>query len=365
MISKSRFKRLFDFPNVLRSSSTAEKLAAAAVTGGEVVCGEKGFSTAAAEFEPSSICLTKMVQNFMEESNEKQPPRGLKCGRSRCNCFNGKSYDSSDEEFDLTDSLANSSSHGDSSDSLKSLILCASPTERNLLAEASKIAEMNKVFFKSKEESRKIMADGLQSRGFAASICRSKWEKAPKIPAGIYEYIDVIVEGERVLIDVDFRSEFEIARPTGSYKAVLQSLPFIFVGKPDRLLQIATIASEAAKLSLKKKGMHIPPWRRAEYMKAKWLSPYARIPPPRPSQVAAGDRILAEDGSECGELDLIFGENEMFKAEKKEATSAAGLPPPPKKAEGIKWQPPEIKLKECERRNKVVVTGLAALFKEN
>jgi uncharacterized protein (TIGR01615 family) len=31
---------------------------------------------------------------------------------------------------------------------------------------------------------------------------------------GEYEYIDVIMEGDRFLIDIDFRSEFEIARST-------------------------------------------------------------------------------------------------------------------------------------------------------
>ncbi|XP_024989512.1 uncharacterized protein LOC112524098 isoform X2 [Cynara cardunculus var. scolymus] len=36
---------------------------------------------------------------------------------------------------------------------------------------------------------------------------------------GEYEYLDVIVEGgDRVLIDIDFRSEFKIAQPTGNYK---------------------------------------------------------------------------------------------------------------------------------------------------
>ena len=44
----------------------------------------------------------------------------------------------------------------------------------------------------------------------------------------------MIVEGERLLIDIDFRLEFEIARSTKSYKTILQTLPHIFVGKPDR-----------------------------------------------------------------------------------------------------------------------------------
>lgn len=86
----------------------------------------------------------------------------------------------------------------------------------------------------------------------------------------------MIIGEERLIIDVDFRSEFDIARQTSGYKALLQSLPFIFVGKSDRLSQIVFLISEAAKQSLKKKGMHFPPWRKAEYMRSKWLSSYTR-----------------------------------------------------------------------------------------
>nr|GMD61544.1 uncharacterized protein LOC109185906 [Ipomoea batatas] len=305
-VSKSRFKRFFDrpFPSVLRNSSTSEKLNAAAVAGGELPYGKEGFPAAAAavEFEPSSVCLAKMVQNFIEESNEKQPSKALKCGRNRCNCFNGNGDDSSDDEFDFStfgfaDSLSNSSSFGDSSDTLKSLVVCASVAERNILADTSKIVEKNKAC-KRKDDFRKIVADGLLALGYTASICKSKWEKTSLIPAGEYEYIDVIVEGERVLIDVDFRSEFEIARSTGSYKAILQLLPFIFVGKSDRLQQIVSIVSE--------------------------------------------------------ELDLIFGEKE---------TALSVSPSPPKQPEVMQWQPPAIKPKGTDKRNKAVVTGLAALLK--
>ncbi|CAH9102806.1 unnamed protein product [Cuscuta epithymum] len=286
-ITKSRFKRFFDrpFPSVLRNSSAAEKLTVAHVPGGELLRCKEGFSAVVAEYEPSSVCLTKMVHNFMEESNDKLPPKAVKCGRSRCNCFNGKGDDSSDDDFDFTafGSLSTSS------DSLKSLVLCATVSERNILADASKIVENNKTF-KCKEESRKIVAKSLLSLGYTASICKSKWERTCSIPAGEYEFIDVIVEGERVFVDLDFRSQFDIARSTRGYKVILQSLPSIYVGKADRLLQIVSIVSEAATMSLKKKGMHIAPWRKAEYMKAKWLSPCSRTSLPEPK----AERIVIE-----------------------------------------------------------------------
>jgi uncharacterized protein (TIGR01615 family) len=82
---------------------------------------------------------------------------------------------------------------------------------------------------------------------------------------------------ERLIIDIDFKSEFEIARYTKEYKMIPQNLPYVFVGKCDRLQSIVAIVSEAAKQSLKKKGMPVPPWRRVEYFKAKWLSFYTRM----------------------------------------------------------------------------------------
>lgn len=87
----------------------------------------------------------------------------------------------------------------------------------------------------------------------------------------------MIIGRERLLVEIDFRSEFEIARSTEKYKEILQSLPCIFVGKSERLDQIVTIVSEATKKSMKKKKMPFPPWRTAEYMKAKWLSDHTRM----------------------------------------------------------------------------------------
>ncbi|XP_062108240.1 uncharacterized protein LOC133819091 [Humulus lupulus] len=368
-VLKSRFRRLFDrqFPSVLRNSSTEKPTS----VNGEPTQYKDGGAT---EFEPSSVCLAKMVQNFIEESNEKQPaPPPPKCGRNRCNCFNANSNDSSDDEFDVFgfgDSTTSGSYGGDVSDILKSLIPCASVAERNLLADTAKIVEKNKNH-KRKDDLIKIVTEGLSSLGYDSTICKSKWEKSSSFPAGEYEYIDVIVQGERLLIDIDFRSEFEIARSTGAYKAILQSLPYIFVGKSDRLGQIVSIVSEAAKQSLKKKGMHFPPWRKAEYMRAKWLSPNSRNDPiaisvPE-SEKAKSDAEAHEDGfSDCGELELIFGEKSLSSENDTGGEVAAVASPADDKKSSepvmVAWQPPAIKPKSVERGTKVV-TGLASLLK--
>ena len=164
----------------------------------------------------------------------------------------------------------------------------------------------------------------------------------------------MVVEGERMLIDVDFRSEFEMARSIGAYKAIVQSLPFFFVGKPERLDRIVTIVSEAAKQSLKKKGMHLPPWRKAEYMRAKWLSQFTRTSSQLDDVSAKTDCKETED---CGELDLIIGEEKMASLE--EISGIEDLPATPMTT----WQPPAVKPKSVERGTKIV-TGLASLLKE-
>ncbi|KAH9602754.1 hypothetical protein KSS87_023042 [Heliosperma pusillum] len=246
-IMKSRLKRLFRIPPPHAPHSTAAH-------------------TAAEMFEPSSVCLAKMVTNFIEENNNHNNEKhGV---RNRCNCFNGNGSDGSDGEVDAADI----------GDFLKSLVVCATVNERNVVADTARVvAEKNNKVFKRKDELRKLVVEGLLAVGYDAAICKSKWEKSPTFPAGEYEYVDVIVEGERLIIDIDFRSEFEVARSTKTYKSILQTVPNIFVGKSDRLAKIICIISEAAKQSLKKKGMHIPPWRKADYVQAKWLSPPTRL----------------------------------------------------------------------------------------
>ena len=103
--------------------------------------------------------------------------------------------------------------------------------------------------------------------------------------SGEYEYIDVCLDSEkitssinqdRLIVDVDFLSQFEIARPTHSYAAALKLLPVIFVGSAEKLKQTLQVMAEATKLSLKQNLMPLPPWRTLEYMTAKWMSPYER-----------------------------------------------------------------------------------------
>ncbi|OWM83191.1 hypothetical protein CDL15_Pgr011873 [Punica granatum] len=146
------------------------------------------------------VFLAKMVQNFIKDSNEKQS--AAKCVHNRCNCFNGNGNNGSEDELDGFGKSTGLGSFGDDCDALKK----------------------NKSL-KGKDDLRKIViTDSLSSLGYDSSICKSEWDKSSSFPVGEYKYIDMIVQGERLLIDIDFRLEFEIARSTGAYRA--RSLPY-------------------------------------------------------------------------------------------------------------------------------------------
>ena len=259
------------------------------------------------------------------------------------------------------------------------LVQCASTAERNLLADASRIAERCRKggygsgCGRKKADVRRAVADGLRALGYDAAVCTSRWEKTPSHPAGEHEYIDALVVESgsgsgsgagRLVVEVDFRSEFEVARPTKAYRLALQALPPLFVGTPDRLGRIVAVVTEAARQSLRKRGLHFPPWRNHEYMRAKWLSPHSRSgnPDKTPAPALATPISVA---TFSGEFELRFDDKPKASAadipaggeEDKKITVVVSPTPEDPGAAGklrLSPQPPQAKMK--------VVTGLASLL---
>ncbi|KAI4303722.1 hypothetical protein MLD38_039320 [Melastoma candidum] len=275
--AKSRLKRLLErqFTSMLRIPSLEKLPSLEKVSSDEEMV----------EIEPSSVFLRKMVRNYLEESNcDKNPALVRYGGRNRCNCFNGNGSDSSDDEVDFFCGYGSKSSECKCDlDILKGLVICSSANERNLLEDVAQTMEKQRACkWKDLFPASGLLGivDELVAIGYDASVHKCCWAKSLSTPAGEYESISVVIQGEKIVVDVDFRSQFEIARPTKKYKSILSSLPAIFVGKEDRLGKIIAIVLEATKQSLKKRGMPIPPWRKTEYIRAKWFSkPLPRLAP--------------------------------------------------------------------------------------
>ncbi|KAI4326528.1 hypothetical protein MLD38_031834 [Melastoma candidum] len=300
-VTKSRLKRLFErqFSSMLRIPSL-ERMPSL-----EKSCCEDAM----VEFDPSSVFLGKMVRNYLEEC-EKHPAGGRCGGKNRCRCFSGNMTDSSDDEVDFFCGYGNKNSDCKCSlEALKVLVLCACVSEKILSADVARIVEKQRACKRkdfSPAAGLPAVVDELAAVGYDATACKCRWEKSLSTPAGEYEFINVVIQGERVIVDIDFLSQFEIARPTKKYKSILGTLPTIFVGKEDRLRKIVATVSEAAKQSLRKRGMPVPPWRKTEYIMAKWFSdPIAHHP-----ATSEDEELTVSEGAEEGvfldPLPLVF-----------------------------------------------------------
>ncbi|XP_074298158.1 uncharacterized protein LOC141628976 [Silene latifolia] len=123
---------------------------------------------------------------------------------------------------------------------------------------------------------RKVMSH-LRAKGFDAGLCKSRWVKTGRFPAGTYEYIDVNVGETRYMVEVLMSSELDIVRPTTRYSTLLDMIPSILIiEKPHVLKQIIRLMSAAMKESLKRADLYVAPWRRNGYLQARYFSPYKR-----------------------------------------------------------------------------------------
>ncbi|KAH7422029.1 hypothetical protein KP509_13G087300 [Ceratopteris richardii] len=149
------------------------------------------------------------------------------------------------------------------------------------------------------------VVERLRRMGFDAALCHFRREQERRnpnlqqeLPAGIYHrqqpydesasycnadgytFIDVILQKgwkpqmlmERIIVDVRFRDEFKIARPTAAYTHLRKELPAIYVGTTDALRQILKLMSVAMQNSMEEQGMPLPSWRTFSFLESKWLS---------------------------------------------------------------------------------------------
>jgi uncharacterized protein (TIGR01615 family) len=117
----------------------------------------------------------------------------------------------------------------------------------------------------------------LKKDGYNASLCHTHWPTTLSCPGGEHEFIEILQsEGKRlecaksVIVDIDFKSQFELARPTSHYKELCDMLPSVFVGDEQKLNKIISILCSEAKNSFRERGLHVPPWRTPCYMASKW-----------------------------------------------------------------------------------------------
>ncbi|GAB2298947.1 hypothetical protein Dimus_033023 [Dionaea muscipula] len=124
---------------------------------------------------------------------------------------------------------------------------------------------------------KRLLMAHLRDQGYDAGLCKSRWERTARCPPGDYEYIDINIGRTRHIVELFLAREFEIARPTARYTALLATLQStVFIGMPETLKRVVRLMTAAMKDSLKSAELHVAPWRRNGYMQSKWFGPYKR-----------------------------------------------------------------------------------------
>lgn len=129
---------------------------------------------------------------------------------------------------------------------------------------------------------RRAAVNQLRSKGFNASLSVSQWKTTHNTPAGRHEYIEVRanaqgqVKGKKkqivFVVELGFRDEFKMAKASEEYKALVNQVPEMFIGKWEHMKAIIRLVCDAAKKSAEEQNIHMGPWRKMNFMQMKWSS---------------------------------------------------------------------------------------------
>jgi len=76
--------------------------------------------------------------------------------------------------------------------------------------------------------------------------------------------------GQRYIVDASFREQFEIAKPTTRYTALLNVVPDVLVAPEDHVSPLVNFLCAELNLAFKANNAVLPPWRAASSMMSKW-----------------------------------------------------------------------------------------------
>ncbi|KAL0719844.1 hypothetical protein Bca4012_069168 [Brassica carinata] len=244
------------------------------------------------DYDDDSPCLSDLVQGFLEdEVNNTVHDESRWCDKDNDSDSDSSASDSERADLpDYADDIARILRNSLREDNYGRMVLFHVAKAMEMLSSSSSLG--------SDQEQRAVLRRKLMSLlrelGHNAAICKTKWKSSGGgLTAGNHEFIDVVYtpaatssQTVRYIVDIDFKSHFQIARPTVQYARVLQSLPAIFVGRGEDLKRILRLVCDATRVSLRSRGLTLPPWRKNRYMQTRWLGSYKRTVNSTPSSSA-------------------------------------------------------------------------------
>ncbi|KAK7339093.1 hypothetical protein VNO77_19736 [Canavalia gladiata] len=221
-----------------------------------------------------SLSLSNLVHGFLEEDSD--------CGGDD-SAVNELDWDRVGSADDCVDPVEESLSFA--------LANNVDPYRNMLLAHALEATEKF-AFLRERNISvyRRSVAAFLRERGHDAAVCDTAWDSSGRVTGGSHQFIDVVQSGSstrRYFVDLEFRSQFEIARPTRRFSEMLSSVPGVFVGGQEELKRTVSVVCDAARWCFRNRGLPVPPWRKNRFMQNKWFGPFRRTTNPVPTAMTA------------------------------------------------------------------------------
>ncbi|KAK3005459.1 hypothetical protein RJ639_016330 [Escallonia herrerae] len=241
--------------------------------------------------EPESVAV--MIFGFLEESEESSDSSS-----NSTNSYGSEDLFAEEEEEGNSCNAEESKAFWESQDELLQATLCRTSTIESKVRQTTKdllrelqTAGINCVCQRPvtkgcRDCMQREISSRLQKAGYDCAICKSKWMCSNDIPSGEHTYMEVVdnsssKKGEmRIVIELEFRGEFEMARAGEEYNRLANKLPEVFVGKIERLRALIKILCSASKRCMKERKMHMAPWRKQKYMQAKWQGKRETSTPP-------------------------------------------------------------------------------------
>ncbi|KAF3337391.1 hypothetical protein FCM35_KLT17978 [Carex littledalei] len=220
-----------------------------------------GYSSSSGSEHEAATCLSRLVQAFLEIDNEESNARD--CSREESDGGDESGSCRTDCAALIRDLLDPAAEIDPFRIRLTSVVRNATEAEKGLRWEKPGLF-------------RRAVMGRLCNLGYDAGICKSRWETTGGLTGGSHEYLDVVFNQNRYIVEPEFSTGIEVARATEEYRRIVKAVPDVVVAKADLIGQAVRLVAEAARRSLRESGMHVPPWRKNRYMLAKWLGPYKR-----------------------------------------------------------------------------------------
>jgi uncharacterized protein (TIGR01615 family) len=92
-----------------------------------------------------------------------------------------------------------------------------------------------------------------------------------------HEFINVRApNAEEYIVELNFKEQFQIPKPSLTYQKLLDFLPSEFVGTSSSLVPLVQCLCMEMADSFQEQGLTLPPWRRSQAMLSKWLPARSR-----------------------------------------------------------------------------------------